>query len=402
MSPPFEENNYQNLRDKIIGLGEKSFQKSYYPELQRRLDELERFRALLDQSTDCYFLLKLPQGTIEDATLSSSRQLGYEREEFLNQCFETFSTSPDTIKFMYYQECSNPIERCILDVDLIHKNGHLISMEIVFSPVCFDGVNYFVTIARDNRERKRNEAAIKQLNTSLEHRVAERTAELERMNRELESFSYSVSHDLRAPLRVLNGFSQILLEDFGNRLGEEGRQYLSKIQKSSNHMALLIDGLLEISRTNRSGINPVDINLSSMVREILNDMQDTHPVHRTKLEIEEDIIVKADQVLIRTVMMNLLQNAWKFSSKRDVIHICFGKTFYNDESVIFIKDNGSGFDMTYAEKLFVPFQRLHTADAFEGTGVGLAVVYRIIQRHGGKIWAESRPDQGACFYFTLP
>jgi PAS domain S-box-containing protein len=400
MQPPYDPNNPALLRSKIIGLGEKSIQKSYYPELQRRLAELERFRALLDQSTDCFFLVRLPARTIDDLTEYSAQLLGYKREALLEQRFETICDRVDEVRAILDKQCGES-GRCIIETQLIAKNGEHLDMEIVFSPVALDEIQYFIAVARDNSERKRSEEQIHQLNATLEQRVTARTEELQETNSALEAFTYSVSHDLRAPLRSINGFSQILMEDYSASLDDEGKKFLQRIKNASVQMAQLIDGLLEISRAGRSGLHPVHVDLSALAQEIASEILETQPDRSVRWEIDPGLQVTADAVLMRTVLNNLLQNAWKFTARNPDAIIRLGQTSGQNQVVYYVQDNGVGFEMEFADRLFRPFQRLHSGSQFEGTGVGLAIVARIIHRHGGKIWAEAAQGKGASFYFTL-
>ncbi|UFS71291.1 ATP-binding protein [Geomonas sp. RF6] len=242
---------------------------------------------------------------------------------------------------------------------------------------------------------------ILRLNAELEQRVRERTAQLEAANRELEMFSYSVSHDLRAPLRHMDGFSQALLEDYEGKLDATGVEYLERIRKSSRRMCEMIDAMLDLSRFSRGQIVREDLDLTAMVREICADLAKAHPGRKVNLRIREGVIAWADARLVRVVMENLLSNAWKFTSKRSDATIEFTVTEREGRPTFIVRDNGAGFEMTYADKLFAPFQRLHSKEEFSGNGIGLATVRRIINRHGGTIWVEAEPDKGATFYFTL-
>jgi len=237
---------------------------------------------------------------------------------------------------------------------------------------------------------------------SLEALVAERTQELEIANKELESFSYSVSHDLRAPLRSIGGFSKILHEDFHDALGEQGNDYLQRVRKNTKHMEDLIDSLLTLSRVTRSPLQHEEIDLSQYAKDFLEQLQKDDPDRVAKIHISENLKLHSDPNLIGAVLDNLIGNAWKYSSKKELSTIEIGQEIRDGHPVFFIRDNGAGFDMEQADRLFGAFQRLHKAKEFAGTGIGLATVQRIINRLGGLIWAESEVDKGATFYFTLP
>ena len=235
----------------------------------------------------------------------------------------------------------------------------------------------------------------------LEQRVERRTEELRGAYRELESFSYSVSHDLRAPLRSISGFSQALEEDYGENLDDDGRDYLRRIRASSERMGHIIDDLLFLSRVTRRDLNPEKIDLSLMARQVFENFQKESPNRKVRINIHDDITAVCDTGLMRILMENLLGNAWKYTNKKQEALIEFGRMRDDEGTVYYVRDNGAGFDMKYSRKLFEIFQRLHTQEDFEGNGIGLATVQRILHRHGGRIWAESRPGQGATFYFTL-
>ena len=246
-------------------------------------------------------------------------------------------------------------------------------------------------------ERKQAENTLKHALAGLEHS----SAQLKATNKELESFSYSVSHDLRSPLRSIDGFSQALLEDYNARLDETGRDYLRRLRSASQKMGELIDGLLKLSRLTRSEMHPQKVDLSALAEDISTRLQETHPDKRVKLVIDSGLSADGDPQLLRVLLENLLGNAWKFTGKTPRARIEFGSTANGGEKTFFIKDNGAGFDMAYKDRLFGAFQRLHDTADFPGTGIGLATVQRIINRHGGSIRAEGAVGKGAAFYFTL-
>ncbi len=221
-------------------------------------------------------------------------------------------------------------------------------------------------------------------------------------NQELEAFSFTVSHDLRSPLNIIGGFSQILRQDYSGLLDAEAIGYLERIQKATVSMATLIDDLLQFSRSGRAELKSETIDLSNMVRDIITEFESRNPDHKVKFFIQEGLNLEADRSMMHVVLDNLLGNALKYSGKVANPEIGFGKLEAQHENIYFVKDNGAGFDMAKAEKLFNPFQRLHTSQEFQGTGVGLATVRRIIERHGGRVWAESEPGKGATFYVSIP
>jgi len=234
-----------------------------------------------------------------------------------------------------------------------------------------------------------------------ETELIRRSRDLETANSELEAFSYSVSHDLRAPLRSMGGFSQALMEDYGDQLEGEAQDYLQRIGASSRQMGRMIDDILTLSRSTRQELTRERVNLSDHVEAIIGDFRNRDPDRRVTVEIEPNLAVWGDERLLRTVLDNLLDNAWKFTSKKDGARIEFGASFTGNERVYFLHDNGAGFDMAYIDKLFGIFQRLHSKTEFEGNGVGLATVARLVGRHGGRVWAEGEVNKGATFYFTL-
>lgn len=245
----------------------------------------------------------------------------------------------------------------------------------------------------------RNE--VRKANADLEHRVTERTRQLEAANRELEAFAYAVSHDLRAPLRSMSGFSQILQETAPAGLDEKSRHYLQRIQDASLRMSGLIEDLLNLSRIGRSELTARPISLSQIAGEAAASMRERYPAREVHLEIAPGMDVNADPRLLRIALENLLGNAWKYTARTSQAQVNVGTQASEHGPVYFVRDNGIGFDMKYADKLFVPFQRLHPETEFPGSGIGLVTIQRIIARHGGRIWADAKPDEGATFYFTL-
>ena len=278
------------------------------------------------------------------------------------------------------------------DTVRLRKDGRALDVSVMISPVR-DASGRIIgasKVARDITERKRAEQAI-----DLAKEAAENA------NRELEAFSYSVAHDLRAPLRGIDGYSQVLLEDYSDKLDEVGKQHLRTLRESAQRMAQLIDDLLMLARVTQSELRREQVDLSALAQGVANRLQAAQPERQGEFVIADGLVATADSRLLRILFENLLGNAWKFSSKRAKARIEFGRARQDGKESYFLRDNGAGFDMAYASKLFGVFQRLHAVNEFDGTGIGLATVQRVVRRHGGRIWAEGKVDQGSTFYFTL-
>jgi PAS domain S-box-containing protein len=326
---------------------------------------------------------------------------GYQQKELLGTTLLSLLT-PEAVNV--FQTQLNKIgERgaVTIEASFMRKNGTALPVEISARLFKIDDQTFLQAIIRDISERKTKEEEIRRLNSSLEERVQERTSQLESANKELESFAYSVSHDLRAPLRGIDGWSQALMDDYKDKLGEKGSQILGRIRAETQRMGQLIDDLLRFSRDTRAELNRQEVDMTGVVQTITTRLQQANPNRPIKFVVQQGLKTQGDARLLEMALSNLLENAVKFTTKSPQPLILFGEVNKDGKRAFFVHDNGVGFDMAYAQKLFKVFQRLHKASDYPGTGIGLATVQRIINRHGGKIWAEAQIDQGATFYFTI-
>jgi len=303
---------------------------------------------------------------------------------------------PDVIRLLIAALCVTIASELALTLytdayGLLTRSGHylkIVAFYLIYRALVRASlIRPYDTLFRDLQHSKENEA--------------ERASRLEQVNTELESFSYSVSHDLGAPLRAMDGFSRELLEEYRGSLDEKGIHYLERVRAAAQRMGVMIDDLLKLSRVTRSQMSRVWVDVTSMARETAEELRRSDENRQVEFVITDHMVANADKGLLHAVLDNLIGNAWKFSAKRPLARIEVGTLREGTNTVYFVRDNGVGFDMQYADKLFTPFQRLHAREEFEGTGIGLATVRRIISRHGGRVWAESAPEQGATFYFTV-
>jgi PAS domain S-box-containing protein len=372
---------------------------------RERSQATQRHLAAIVECTDDAIIGKTVDGIVTSWNPGAERLYGYTADEIIGQPISVIYPVDRMDEFATLQAGLRRGERLAQSETVRStRDGRRIEVSISVSPLV-DASGRVVggaSIDRDISERKRAEAAILALNADLEQRVVERTTELEAAVTDMEAFSYSVSHDLRAPLRAVTGFSRILLQEHASELTPEGQSHLQTICTSGQHMGQLIDDLLAFSRLGRQLLRKQRVLPDDIVRGALAELTAEQEGRTVELVIGELLPCEADPALLRQVFVNLLANALKFTRQRPVAHIEVGSAQTDDQVLYFVKDDGTGFNMKYADKLFGVFQRLHKAEDYEGTGVGLAIVQRIIHRHDGKVWGEAVPDEGATFFFTLP
>ncbi|MFI5363449.1 MAG: ATP-binding protein [Elusimicrobiota bacterium] len=333
-----------------------------------------------------------PAGRIETLNPAMLETLSYSAEEMIGRPLSVlFRDAPAALMSL---ELPALIDGGVRDLEVALQTKGGLSVPALFSASVLndrDGrLRGYIGVAKDMTERKRAEEAL----------VTAKAA-AEASSKELEAFSYSVAHDLRAPLRAVDGFSQVVLDRYADKLDEQGKDYLQRVRGGSRRMGQLIDDLLNLSRITRSSMLVETVNMSELAREIATELQRTQPKRKVEFSIEEGLTDKGDLDLLRVVFVNLLGNAWKYTGKKPSARIEFGAEGTEGARVYFVRDNGAGFDMAFSKKLFQPFNRLHSASEFEGTGIGLATVQRVIVRHGGRVWGEGAVEEGATFRFTL-
>jgi PAS domain S-box-containing protein len=358
----------------------------------------EKFSKAFHSSPDCSAIVRARDGVFVDVNESFLNFHGRSREEVIGHTateLDIWANLEERDRILKTNQEKGSIRNEEFHVRT--KSGKIHIVLFSTEVVNIGEEPHSIAMTLDITEQKEAEGKLQEAISRLE----QSSTQLAATNKELEAFSYSVSHDLRSPLRSIDGFSQALLEDYQEKLDETGRDYLKRLRNASQKMGDLIDGILKLSRLTRSEIHQEPTNLSVLAEEIANRLQEIQPERRVKFAIEKDVIANGDPQLLRVLLENLLGNAWKFTGKKPQGKIEFSTERNNGKKAYFIRDNGAGFDMTYAHKLFGAFQRLHEATEFPGTGIGLATVQRIINRHGGSIWAEGAVGKGATFHFTL-
>lgn len=374
-----------------------------HAQAERALRASERHFRSVTQSANDAIISADDLGHIVSWNTAAHRMFGYATSEVLGQPIrllmpERYHAAHEAGLARVTQGGESRVLGKTVELHGRRRDGTEFPVELSLGTWTSESHRCFTAIIRDITQRKAAQAEITALNHSLQQHIAQLSA----ANHELEAFSYSVSHDLRAPLRTIDGFSQALLEDYGQSLDTEGRHLLDRIRKATQRMGMLIDDMLQLARVSRAQIKHSNVDLGALAREIAADLPTGPTERRIDFSVDPDLHAHGDRRLLRIVLNNLLSNAWKFTATRELAVIRFGQADAADGPAFFIQDNGVGFDMQYADKLFGVFQRLHAHDEFEGTGVGLATVQRIIHLHGGEIWAESKLDEGTSFWFTLP
>jgi PAS domain S-box-containing protein len=358
----------------------------------------KKFSKIFHAAPALIGIITLGQGRIIDINETGLRTLGYRREEMIGRTLLELGVlenpeERDQVEMMLLEQGS--VRN--FEIDFRGKRGERYSGLMSAELIDVNGEQYMLGMVQDITERKRSAEQIEKLNADL----AARAVELEYANVELEAFNSSVAHDLRKPLTVVNGYCQAIMEVCGGTLLEPCGEYLREAYEGTLRMNELISALLDFSRLAHSEIQPGSVDLSAMAKEITAELRLSDPNRQTAFVIAEGVTAMGDPALLRVVMENLLDNAWKFTGMREAALIEFGVTEIDGEPTCFVRDNGNGFDMAYADKLFIPFQRLPGTAGYKGHGIGLATVERVIRRHGGRVWAEGEPGKGATFYFTL-
>lgn len=368
-------------------------------------DNAARLLAILNTTIDVIININA-EGIIQNTNKVITDVFGYDKDEVIGSNVTLLMPEQyhrqHTSKLLALSHPENsPIIGKTIELEGLRKNGEVFPIELSVGYWHTGNEIQFTGVIRDITQRKLTESELARHQEQLEELVFERTAALEYANKELESFSYSVSHDLRSPLRSIDGFSLALLEDYSEKFDETGQDYLRRVRDNTQRMGELIDDILKLSRISRFEIQREEINLSRLTENIKDALRNSEPDRQVKWSIEENIYASGDKQLMRILLENLLGNAWKYTGKKSTAEIYFGQQQAENETIYYIRDNGVGFDLKYADKLFGVFQRLHGYNDFEGTGIGLATVKRIIRHHNGRIWAAASVDQGATFFFTL-
>jgi PAS domain S-box-containing protein len=357
----------------------------------------EKFTKAFRASPAAISIASMPDGRWLEVNEAHEAMTGYSREESIGHTSAELGLVDPEERAKIIKAFQEKGSIRDVDVRLRTKSGNHVDVLVSVENIELDGKPCAITIQYDITELKRAEREVRRLNANLEREQAA----LEESNKELESFSYSVAHDLRAPLRSIDGFSKMIVDRYAEKLDAQGNKYLDTVRKSAQKMAQLIDDLLSLSRVVSSEIRRAPMDLSAMAHGVAARLSEGEPERRTGFSIAEGIVASGDPVLMSMVLENLLGNAWKFTSKRPAARIEFGCEDKGGMREYFVRDNGAGFDMAYADKLFGVFQRLHSNSEFEGTGIGLATVQRVIHRHGGKVWGHGEVGGGAVFRFTL-